>query len=354
MSNKIRNIFFVIGLVAIVVMCFSFEVSFIDLWRYITQAGYWLAAVIALWGVLYMMNALTWKVILQGSGDVPVSYWKLLKLTISGFALNYTTPVGLLGGEPYKIMEIQPYVGTQRATSSVVLFAMMHIFAHFSFWLTAIILYIVLFLIGNLPMDALTTTLLLLMTVFCGTGIYLFVKGYENGMVVKLINITGHIPGLKSWSKRFAEKHKEDLKKIDIQISELHGQNRKSFWGSFMLEYIGRILQSTEIYFMLLLFDINDSHILLFVHSFLILAFTSLFANLLFFLPLQLGGREGGFAMSTSQMGMTNEIGLFISIITRVRELFWAAIGLILMRIGTEQIRKNENIQIRKNEKQVS
>lgn len=77
---------------------------------------------------------------------------------------------------------------------------------------------------------------------------------------------------------------------------------------------------------------------MMFVHSILILAFTSLFANLLFFMPLQLGGREGGFAMSTARMGMTNDIGMFISIICRVRELFWTAIGLFLMRVGNKSL----------------
>ena len=72
---------------------------------------------------------------------------------------------------------------------------------------------------------------------------------------------------------------------------------------------------------------------LLFLYSFLILSFTSLFANILGFLPLQLGGREGGFALSVTQLGMTGGVGLFISIICRVRELFWAVVGLALMRV---------------------
>jgi hypothetical protein len=83
---------------------------------------------------------------------------------------------------------------------------------------------------------------------------------------------------------------------------------------------------------MLLLFDHNGNFLLLFSYSFLILSFTSLFANLLGFLPLQLGGREGGFAISVSALGMTSALGMFISIICRVRELFWAIIGLALMK----------------------
>lgn len=91
---------------------------------------------------------------------------------------------------------------------------------------------------------------------------------------------------------------------------------------------------------MLVLFGIDggggvSGYTLTFFHSFLILAFTSLFANILGFLPLQLGGREGGFALSVAQMGMGEGIGMFVSIISRVRELFWASVGLLLMKVGT-------------------
>ncbi len=333
-QRKVKNIFFVIGIVAVVMMCFTFNVSFVELWGYIQQAGYWLVAILALWGVLYMLNAWAWMVIVKGSGPCPVSYAYLLKLTVSGFALNYTTPIGLLGGEPYKIMEMTKHVGVQRATSSVVLFAMMHVFAHFCFWTTSVVLYVLLACMGLLPMNVGTGIVLLLMTLFCSGGIYLFVKGYKNGMVVRLIHFVSKLPGLKRWGRNFEEAHHEDLVKIDRQIAELHSQERWTFYKSLLIEYVGRICQSFEIMFMLILFGVNDeSSLLVFCKSFLILSFTSLFANILGFLPLQLGGREGGFALSVSQLGMTSGLGLFISIICRVREIFWAAIGLGLMKV---------------------
>ncbi len=336
MKSKTRNIFFAFGLVAVIVMLFTFKVSFTQLWADICHAGYWLFAILGLWIFLYMMNAWTWRIIIRGSGDCPIPFWKILKLTITGFALNYATPAGLMGGEPYKIMELKPYIGTQRATSSVLLFAMMHIFAHFWFWTTSIAVYLVLAAFGILPINVGMGIVLLFMTCFCGAGIYLFMRGYKNGMVVKLIRFISHIPGCKKWGRQFAESHQEDLMKIDRQISQLQSQNQRSFFGSFALEFIGRILQSLEIYFMLLLFEAGTGGGLTFVYAFLILSFTSLFANLLFFLPLQLGGREGGFAMSVAQMGMTADIGMFVSIICRVRELFWTAIGLLLMKVGNK------------------
>lgn len=348
MRKRINNLFFVIGVVAVVVMLFTFDVSFIELWNYITKAGYWLAAIIGWWMVLYALNTWAWRIIIKGSGPCSIGFLRLFKLTVTGFALNYVTPVGLVGGEAYRIMELSRFIDVRRATSSVLLFVMMHIFSHFWFWLTSIVVYLILVFYGLVPMNVATGVVLALASIFCFGGIYLFVRGYKYGMVVKLIRFVGKVPGLRAWATRFADRRREDLEKIDRQISELHGQNRRSFFGSLLLEYVGRLLQSFEIFFMLRLFDIDgggglEGYLLTFVYSFLILAFTSLFANLLGFLPLQLGGREGGFAMSVAQMGMTGGIAMFISIICRVRELFWASAGLLLMRIGNRQSTKGND-----------
>lgn len=341
MRKRINNLLFSIGLAAVIVMLCTFKVSFAELWAYITRAGYWLAAILGLWVVLYLMNAWAWRVIILGSGPCPISFFRLLKLTISGFALNYATPIGLLGGEPYRIMELSKYIDVRRATSSVVLFAMMHIFCHFWFWATGIVTYLALAAAGKVPLETGTVVALAFIGLFCWAGIYLFMKGYKNGMAVRLIHWLGHLPGLKKWGARFIAAHEEDLEKIDRQITELQGQNKRSFFGSFCLEYVGRLCQSFEIFFMLLLFGIDGGggaagYLLTFLHAFLILAFTSLFANLLGFIPLQLGGREGGFAISVAQMGMTGGTAMFISIISRVRELFWAAAGILLMKVGKD------------------
>jgi hypothetical protein len=191
-----------------------------------------------------------------------------------------------------------------------------------------------------MPLNLPIAILLSLVAAFCIAGIYLFLKGYKNGMVVKFVNFVKKIPGCKRWAANFAEKNADDLKKIDEQIAALHKQNKKYFFISFLLEYLGRILQSFEIFFMLMLFADGQAGIMLFIQSLIILAFTSLFANMLFFIPLQIGGREGGFAMVVSNLGMTMQVSMSISIISRVREIFWTALGLILMKFGNKTITK--------------
>ena len=334
MTNRIRNIFFLFGVIAVVVMFFTLDVSLTDMWKCICQARGWIVAVFLLWVPLYLMNALTWRIILKGTGKCVVPYALLFKLTISGFALNYATPAGLMGGEPYKIMELSPYVGRERATSSVLLFSMMHIFSHFWYWFAASLLYMLL-----LDVSSAMFCVLLFMMFFSLCGVYLFLKGYRNGMVVKILNVISCIPGLKNRMTRFIRTHRNELAQIDAQIASLHTQDRRSFYMSFGLEFIGRVLQAFEIYFVLAALGGTGSFVQLFLYATLIIALTSLFANLLFFMPLQLGGREGGFVMSCVQLGFTNGMGVYISIICRIRELFWTTIGLLLIKVGNRCVR---------------
>jgi len=337
MKAQYRNIFFAIGLLAFVLMIVTMKVSFSELWAHLCNAGWWLVGIFGLWLVLYALNALTWRIIIRGSGPCPIPFLHLLKLTISGFALNYATPGGLMGGEPYKIMELQPWIGVERASSSVLLFGMMHIFAHFWYWITAAVLYLLL-----LPVGGATLLALLFVLLFSGAGVYLFVKGYKHGMVVKFFRFLAKVPGLKKWAAGFVERNSEKLAEIDSQIAALHGQNKRSFYASFLLEYVGRVAQSFEIFIMLLIFTDLPATPMTFVYALIILSLTSLFANLLFFLPLQLGGREGGFAMTVGNLGMTGQVSMSISLLCRVRELFWTAIGLLLIKSFGK---KNESIK---------
>ena len=93
---------------------------------------------------------------------------------------------------------------------------------------------------------------------------------------------------------------------------------------------------------MLLLFGVDcgggpTGLLLTFLHSILILSFTTLFANLIGFLPMQLGVQEGGFILSIAALGLSAALGIFVSIICRVREIIWIAIGILLMKVDQQE-----------------
>lgn len=355
MWKKINNILFFVGIAAIIVMFYSLDVSFDKIMDYIHQMGYWFAVIILLWGLFYVMNTFAWKIIISSGSSRRIPFHKLLELTVTGFALNYTTPGGLMGGEAYRIMELSRYVSTTQATSSVVLFSMMHVFSHFWFWITGIAAYIIYAIVYGVEINVHILLILLLSLMFCSGGIYIFLKGYRNGMILKLMRLISGIPGLRRRGKRLTARYKEKIEKIDSQIAALHNSNRKDFMRSFLLEYFGRMLQCLEIMVILHLSGVGDGEgvgrfMYLYLCSLLILAFTSLFANLLGFLPLQLGGREGGFVMSITQIGLTADIGLFISMICRLRELCWTTIGLLFMKICRKEAVFTEAGEVRESE----
>ena len=161
----------------------------------------------------------------------------------------------------------------------------------------------------NMPMGIMLTSV----GAFCTAAIWFFIKGYKKGITVRCMGILSHFPLIKRKAQRFFENHKEQLASIDRQIAALHNQNPRTFVSAVVLG-LGRAVGETMAVIM------PDAN---YLQCILILAFTSLFANMLFFLPLQLGGREGGFLMSAKGLAMTASAGIFVAVIVRLRELIW-------------------------------
>ena len=331
MNKKFQNFFFIFGMVVLCIMAYNLD--FADAWQKIQHAGYWFFAVVILWAFLYLFNTTAWYTIIRSqTQDVEerkkVSFLWLYKVTVSGFALNYATPGGLMGGEPYRIMELTPKIGAERATSSVVLYAMTHIFSHFWFWLISIFLYIL-----TQSVNLLMGIMLAVIFIFCTSAIWFFLTGYKKGLAVRMMNLVRHIPVVKRWAEPFVANHKEELDRIDTQIASLHNQNPRTFITVVLLELSCRICSALEIFFILLVLFPSVNYF----DCILILSFTSLFANMLFFIPLQLGGREGGFLMSVKGLGLSLKAGIFVALLVRIRELIWTAIGLLLIKLDRKK-----------------
>ena len=326
MSKKYQNGFFLFGIVVLIIMLT--QLDYAEVWNGLQRAGYWFLAVLGIWIGLYAINTLSWLLIIRqggkGKDKMPFSFAWLYKVTVSGFALNYATPGGLMGGEAYRIMELAPKIGTERASSSVILYVMTHIFSHFWFWLLSSVLFVL-----TEPVNVATGIILALTVGFCMLGIWFFIKGYKKGLAFRLACWLSHLPWIGKWAHGMIEEHREQLETVDRQIAALHRQNPKTFVSAVLLEIACRFLSSFEIMFVLLVVmpDVSCSACVR------MLAFTSLFANLLFFIPLQLGGREGGFMMSASSLAITASNGIFVALIIRLRELIWTAIGLLLIKM---------------------
>lgn len=329
MKKKYQNIFWALGLVAIAVMLLTFDIDYRELWENIRNAGWWLVAIMVLWMIIYLLNNLSWLSLLDlraanGAHAPKVGFWQMYKYTISGFALNDATPCGLMGGEPYRIMELTPLVGGVRATSSVVAYTMMHVLCHISFWLCSAIVFLIFY-----DVEGWITGFCIATIIICSCLVYLFMIGYRKGIADKLMRLLCKLPLLGKKITVFYERHADAFVRADKQIASLHGERRMAFIKSFAYEFASRCLTGVEIY--LIMLSIHSDATLL--DSIMIIAFTSLLSNLCFFMPMQLGAREGGFALAIAGLSMTSSVGAFVAIICRVRELLWIVIGVLLIKV---------------------
>lgn len=328
-----RNLFLLFGVVAIFSMLYGFGIDFGDMKSNLRRAGLYLPAVIGVWVVVYAFNAGAFQTIVNsGRHDKHLSYRHAYKLTVSGFAFSYTTPFGF-GGAPYRVMELSNYIGTPRAMSATVLYSMMHILSHFIFWMTGAVL--LLLIHRDMLSPGIWTMLLIYVAVFF-VVLYFFWYGYKNGMIVKLYSILLYIPFIKHYAKKFYDKNGENMSQVDSNIAYLHSQPR-AFYSALGMEYVGRLVNSLEFFFILRSLNVPVT----IGDSVLVLAFISLIGNMLFFFPMQLGAREGALAVIVRILGFgTPSLGIFASFYTRVRELFWIFVGVLLVKIGNKHIMK--------------
>lgn len=323
-SAIVNNILFAIGILAVGIMVAN--IGWQSILKNIEDTGWWFLAVLAVWLVVYVLNAMSWCLIIRNDCEeakrIPFLY--ILKLTITGYAINCSTPVGLMGGEPYRILELKKYVGTTKATSSVILYSMMHVVSHFLLWMISVLLIAI-----TIPMDEGLIGTLVGVFAVCLALLVLFFRGYKKGMVVKVFTLLRKLPYVKKWALKFYQNNEEKLQIIDEQIAHLHGNQKRRFYSSLGLELLGRVVGCLEIYFIVqaIGFDIT------FIDSVIVVAFSSLFANILFFSPMQLGTREGGYILALKLLALPANLGFSVSIITRIRELFWIVLGMMIMKL---------------------
>ncbi|CAG4994028.1 hypothetical protein DYBT9275_01294 [Dyadobacter sp. CECT 9275] len=323
MGTKVyKAIFMLIGIFSLGYMIYGIGVE--DLWLNIQKTGIWFVPVIGSWLVIYILNAFAFKAVIHEPGHprTDLSFLSVLKLTISGYAINYITPFVALGGEPYRIMELKPRLGIHKATSSVLLYSLMHMFSHVVFWVVSIGL-----ILAVIPVNSIMLAgcgLMLAISLLLG---FWFIRVYKKGFTVSTVNLLSRVPLIGKKAKIFAREKEETLHEIDNQIRIFYADRRSRFYSSLVLEFVARVVGCLEIYFTAFAIGLDMS----LTEALIVSSASSLFANLIFFFPMQLGTREGGLALALKSVGLPAAGGIFIGVVMRIREIVWIMIGLALM-----------------------
>src|SRR5882762_356671 len=324
MSRTLRLALFLLG-----VAVFGYLVSQIGVGQLVSDAGrtgFMFVPIVLLYALVYACSARAWQLTMgggeRGDSNRP-SFWRTYAVTISASALNFLTPVVNAGGEPYRVAALAPWLGTRRAAGSVILHRMLHSFAYVLVWFTAVVLAFAL-----LPRETPSVVLIVLgavgLALLCILA--LFLSAHRSGVLERLLDWMGRVPLLRRLAARLEPKRTMFVE-LDQQITAFYHRRPRRFLRAILLEYLGRCIFMVEI----VLIVASLGYRVGYLTAFTIGGLEALAGNLLFVVPFEIGAREGSYLALFSLFGMDPQLGLYTSIVSRVRDFAWIGVGLFLM-----------------------
>lgn len=319
-GSAIPAFFFLLGAGVLAYLVVTFGVG--EILSRIASGGGGLLAAFLIWFVIYTLNALAWRLAL-GRNGIAVGAAELFLVTVSGFAINYITPVVALGGEPYKVGALAPAMGTQRAISSVVLYRMVHLLGHMALLLAGILLAFLFVplrpgIAAGLAASGVVIIALILLTL----------NGTRHGLFDRLARAAGRRRWLGFLAKPLS-KYGGELSEMDRVITHVHRHDPRAFALAVALEFLGRALMGAEVFVVLRSLGVDAS----LPAAMTVYVMYSIVINVLFFVPMNVGAREGGILLGMEGLASDPVTGMSVGIILRIREFLWIGLGLLFILI---------------------
>lgn len=293
------------------------------LWSDATSAGWMFVPIVLLYGVVCALSAAAWQMILADEAGRP-PYHVTLATYLGGLSINFLTPMVNAGGEPYKVAALAPYLGVTRATGAVILHTMLKAMSFLMVWATALVLGLWL-LPHRLPFIALEATGLALVGILAA----ILFTAHRRGGLEFLLDLLHRVPLLRRAGRAW-ERHRPALARLDRQITDFYHRDPSRFRRALALQYASRAVLMVEFCLIAAALGLRLGY----VQAFVIGGLEQLATNLAFFVPFELGTREAMSYLLWGWLGFDPAVGVFAAVVSRVRDLLWIGIGLLLIWVG--------------------
>jgi len=287
------------------------------------RTGWMFVPILLLYGVVYLANAWAWWLIMADEPSRP-PFRRVCGVTVASFSLNFLTPMVNVGGEPFKIAAVAPWLGVRRAAGSVVLYQMLHTFGMLLSFLTAVVLGAVLLP----PSAALLATLGVTFAALLALML-LLLTGHRRGLLEHALNLLHRVPLLDRVARRL-EPRRATLALMDAQITEFYHRDPRRFLAALALEYVSRCVFMVEYLLIALSVGLHIGYF----RAYVVGGLTQLVQNVLFFVPFEVGSKEGALYLLFQMLGLDPALGVYTAIVSRVRDLIWIGAGIGLVWLG--------------------
>ncbi len=321
MSRKVQLLLFLCGS-AIFVYLIS-RIGLAQLAADAAQTGWMFVPILLLYALVYLCNTAAWWLIMADEPSRP-SFWRTFTITVSGFSLNFVTPMINVGGEPFKIAAVSSWLGLRRAAGAVILYQMLHTLGLLLTWLTALALALVL-----LPHEPVILGAVVAATAaLSGLALLLFL-GHRRGGLEKLLDVLHRVPVLHRLVRKLEPK-REVLAQMDQQITQFYHRNPGRFFQALGFEFVSRCVFMLEIYLICLSIGLHVGYL----KAFLLGGLSSFIQNVLFVFPFEVGTKEGSLYLLFRLLGLNPALGVYTAIADRLRDMAWIAFGLALIWVS--------------------
>jgi len=270
------------------------------------------------YGVSTILVALAWRVLLPVTENRP-TLWRLCLLRLAGESLNQLTPAASLGGEPFKALRLQAGgVPWQEAVASLVIQKGLLVLSLVLYILMAIALVPFVLPDGHPGLGGLLAGVLVL----GGLGAT-FVAVQRSNPCSLLIRCLKKF-GLTSALIRGRE---AELETLDARLAGFYRAHPGRILAASALFLLSWLPQSAEVFLIFFLMK----HPLGWGSALCLDGLAMLFTGLGFMIPASLGVQDGGNLLLALGFRLGAALGVAFSIIRRVREAVWLAVGLVVV-----------------------
>lgn len=306
------------GALIIGVALFVFVVSRVDLaqlWQEAAQLGWGIALIVALEGVSDFLHTCAWRLcFLPPYRRSPLQLWGP---NLAGNAINFLTPTATLGGEVVRGTLLPPELPRAEVVASLTVNRLTETIADLSATIGGVVL---LLWLAPLPRGAQVG--IVAAASLLSAGIVGFLIAQRSGKLATWLGqhpIVARLVGADR-GNRIAR----GASQIDQRLAHFHAEHPAAVLMSAVLHIAGLSLGAVQLYVFLRWID-APADLRTVATVFAVGKAVDVAA---FFIPARLGAQEGGRVLGMQLVGVPASLGLLFSLVLRLEQLVWSAIGL--------------------------
>jgi hypothetical protein len=299
----------------------------------IALVGWYFFGVIAISGTKYLLRTWAWMLAADQSHQ-HLSFSEMFRVRLAGEGVGYLSSGGPLFGEPTKVLLLKKSVPVVSSLSSVMLERVIYSITGLIFITSSIPLSLWRFTLASDSIRVFQFFFIIIVMTILWLFYLTVTKQWR--VFTASLNLVKKLP----INTQKLTRKETDIRLMEDHLYLFHRRHPGRFLMILALDLFSHVFTVLEIYLILSLIGVPIT----LVDAFLIEAYTKVLEMATVFIPASIGTFEAGNALILEWLGLGAAPGVSLALIRRIRSLFWAGLGLlVLLRYNVKSDRMTWN-----------